>query len=151
MIISIDFDRALAAPHSYDAVDVRLRASAVRALAALRKAGHVLVLTSPRANLSLRVDPELNPLVRAGVVRIDRGTWESSRGVHSARFKTMLEAIKPVGHLFAAVDDGGQGPLLVDLAVTGDLVINGRSMAVEPRRAWAELAITYGDIGLDAA
>ncbi len=148
MIISVEFDRALAAPHAYAAEEVRLRQSAVNALVALRRAGHVLIVTSPRSNLAARVDPSLNPLVRAGAVRIDPKTWAASRETHSRRYTAMLRALKPLGALIAAVDDGAQGPLLVDMAITGDTVVNGRSMATEPRRAWAELALTYGDVGL---
>ena len=151
MIIAVDFDGALAAPHPYTAERVPLRRSAVKALRLLKRAGHVLVLTSPRANRALRVDPALDPLVRAGVRHVSREQWEAARGTHSARYRAMLDAVRPLG-LFDAVDDGEQGPLVADLSIRGDTVVNGRSMATEPRRCWAEVAVTYGDLGLyDAA
>ena len=146
MIISVEFDTAVAGKHAYGASKVPIRKAAIIGLRALKSAGHTLVLTSPRANKALRIDRNLDPLVRDGTIHIDKQTWSLHRAVHSRRYSAMLSAIKPIEALFDAVDDGEQGPLVVDLAINGGTAVNGAHMSMSPRKAWYELAITYGQL-----
>ncbi len=143
MIIAVDL-ATITLPHAYDAEALPLRKTAVTALRRLKAAGHVLVLTSSRANRALLVDPLLDPLVRAGVVGHSRERWDAARATHRTRYRAMLAVGRTLGDVFAAVDDGAQGPISADLAITPLTAINGARIDLEPRRAWREAAITYG-------
>ena len=145
MIIAVGFDGTivLRGAHADTVSPLRLRRGAIQALRALKKAGHVLVLSSTRANRALRVDPDLDPLVASGVTKIDRHQWQVSRLIHEARYDQMIHFVhEELPGLFAAVDDGKQGPVVADLYIdhrgvrVGDGALGAQS--------WEEIAATWG-------
>jgi hypothetical protein len=84
----------------------------------MKAAGHIVLLYSARANRALRVDPMLDPLVRAGVVRLDRKAWEAEQSLHEARYQQMVQfAATQLKGLIDAVDDGEQGKPAADLYI----------------------------------
>ena len=148
MIIAVKYESIVeenGLRHADTSTAPRLRAGALDALRALKRAGHVLVLTSPRANLALRSDPMLDPLVAAGVQPFDRGQWQRSRPIHQARYEEMRRMEQTVlGGLFAAVDDGRQGPIAADMTIDPHAVRMGHG--AHGAKAWSEIAATWGDV-----
>lgn len=120
MIIAFDFDGSIVSMdgRAYEDIETPLRfmPHARECLLALKRAGHVLLLYSARANRSLREDSQFDPLVRASVRKVDRERWERMRPINEARYQQMLDfvAIELPG-VFDAVDDGRQGKPCVDL------------------------------------
>lgn len=145
MIIAVDWDGTVVEQDGRAYVDVTtpevFRPGAKEALRALRAAGHTLLLYSARANRALRVDPNLDPLVRAGAKRIHLKAWEANRGVNAARYQQMITTVaRELPGVFAAVDDGLAGKpagcqlFLDDRALT----MGGAGLT------WAQVAERYG-------
>lgn len=147
MIIAVDFDDTIVsqAGRSYDDVTTPLAFldGALAGLRALRRAGHVLLLFSGRANRALRVDPGLDPLVRAGVRRVNRARWEKQRVVNEARYQQMLAFVDAsLPGLFAAVDDGQQGKPSADLFIDNRALRLGHGVLSV---SWRAVAYMYGE------
>jgi len=144
VILAVDFDGTCVERQGPDPQQpLRLRPGAKRALQALRAAGHVLFLSSSRANRSLREDPHLDPLVTAGARPLDRAAWQRQRAVHEQRYQQMREFVQAqLPGLFAAIDDGRQGKPLADLYLDdrGVRVGAGALGALD----WQEIAETWG-------
>ncbi|MFM2153885.1 MAG: hypothetical protein RL199_2320 [Pseudomonadota bacterium] len=122
MIICIDFDSTLVDEWGRKFADVttplKLMGGARKALQAMKAAGHVVLVSSARANRALRIDPELDPLVRSGVVKLDRAAWEAEQPLHEARCQQMVQfCATTLKGLVDAVDDGGQGKPVADVYI----------------------------------
>jgi len=147
VVICIDFDDTVVsqAGRAYEDVTtpLRLMSGARLALASLRRAGHTLLLCSARANRALRVDPMLDPLVRAGKRRFSRPEWERQQPVHEARYQQMLAfTAKELPGVFDAIDDGVQGK------PHADLFLDDKAMRIGPGvlgATWLVVAQVYGE------
>lgn len=146
MHIAIDFDgTVVSSAHAYGDLDtpLQLLPGSKDGLRALKRAGHVLILYSARANRSLWEDPELNPLVRAGVVRINRSAWEKSKELHLARYRQMIDfANAELPGMFDAIDDGKQGKPMADLFLDDLAIRVGHGAAA---LIWPQVAAIYGE------
>ena len=141
MVICIKYDGCVVKRAGHNQPD-RFVTGAVQALKALKAAGHVLVLTSPRSNLALREDPMLDPLVASKVLPVDRQQWERSRQVHVDRYARMLQTVQDrLPGIFAAIDDGKQGPIVADLYIEPMAVKVGAGL---DSKEWHEIAATWG-------
>lgn len=152
MIIAVDFDGTIVDDdRPYDDVTAPLEflPGAREGLEALRRAGHTLILYSGRANRALIEDPELDPLVRAGVRSVDRDAWTKRQKTNLARLGHMLEFVQEhLPNVFAVVDDGRQGKPSADMFIddrawrfgSGALAANWGEIA----RMWGEPV--YGDV-----
>ena len=143
MIIAVDFDGTIVKdnPRNTEAVDLLPRDGALEALRALKRAGHTLLLYSTRANRALREDPDLDPLVRAGIRRVDREAWRKAQPLHQRRFSAMAAWVAThLPGVFDAIDDGGQGKPDVDL------FIDDRALSAHSTRGggWAVILNRYG-------
>ncbi len=103
MIIALDFDSTLVDEWDRKFADtttpLKLMGGARKALQAMKAAGHVVLVSSARANRALRIDPELEPL-------------------HEARYQQMVQfCATQLKGLVDAVDDGGQGKPVADLYI----------------------------------
>ena len=147
MIIGLDFDGVVVSQErSYTDVTSPLvfMPGAREGLAALKAAGHTILLYSARACLALRTDPQLDPLVRAGVRRVDLAAWKAAQELHEARYQQMVAFVEEeLTGLIDAIDDGRQGkPAGVDLFIDDRVVRYGYgSMAL----GWDGIARLYGD------
>lgn len=145
MIVAVDYDGTVADTDGrpYDSPEVPALVSGVRdGLMALKRAGHKLILFSCRANRALREDPMLDPLVRAGVKRLDRAAWEKARPVHEARYQRMLEHVEAaLPGVFDAVDDGRQGKPEAQLYIDNLALRFGHGLRGS---SWATIATEYG-------
>jgi len=149
VIIAVDFDATVVRQdRSYDDVvsPLTFEEGAEVGLRALKRAGHVLLLWSARANRALREDPGLDPLVAAGVVRVDRVRWERMRPINVARYQQMIAFVKSeLDGVFDAIDGGLQGK------PCADLFIDDRAMrfgAGANGMTWRTLAYVYGELDL---
>ncbi len=147
MRICIDFDGTVVERdgrlHGDTVTPLKLRLHALKALRALRRAGHVLVLQSSRANLSLRSDPMLDPLIASGAVVFDRAQWQASAKVHEDRYRQMVQFVGlKLPDLFHAIDDGRQGKVVADLYIDdcGVRLGHGGLGAMD----WEKVAETWG-------
>lgn len=143
MIICVDFDGCVVRQAAFNAswAELELVHGAKDALIAMRNAGHILVLYSSRANRALRVDPSLNPLVRDGIIRVDRERWAKEESTYQQRYETMLEFIADqLPGVFHAIDDGSQGKPDADLFLEG----LGRTMDTHGS-AWRRVMHAYGE------
>ncbi len=113
MIIACDFDGTLvSSDREYTDVETPLEFlhGAKEGLQSLKAADHVIVIYSARANRALRIDPNLDPLVRAGLRRLDHEWWESNKDLNEARYQQMVEFCKTaLDGIVDVVDDGQQG------------------------------------------
>lgn len=147
MVIAIDFDGTLVSEtHKYEDLDTPLQLLpwAKEALEALKRAGHLLVLVSARANLSLRVDPMLDPLTKAGVRRFDPRRWKASKVLNEARYEQMLAFVElELPGLFDAIDDGQSGKMRADLFIDdrGLRYSRGGGLAAD----WPTIVSMYGE------
>jgi len=145
VIIAIDFDGTLVqhtSPHDPDA-HLLFTAGAREGLASLRAAGHVLLLYSARANRSLREDPQLDPLVRAGVKRVDMRRWAGDQAFAEQRYQQMVAFVeKELPGVFAAIDDGQQGKPLVDMLIDDLAMRYGHGATA---LGWRALASLWGE------
>lgn len=122
---------------------LRFMPGAQAGLAALKRAGHVLVLYSGRANRALRIDPALDPLVRVGVKKIRREWWEANQPINEARYQQMLSFVaEHLSGVFDAVDDGQQGKPSADLYIDDKALRLGRGV---DSVGWIGVAHRYGE------
>jgi hypothetical protein len=143
MIFCLDFDGTLVEQGPYDATTpLVLLPGAREALLSLKAADHLLVLWSARANLALREDPMLDPLVRAGAKRLNRAQWERSKEVHRARYQQMITFVDAeLPGIFDAIDDGRAGKLEADLYVDNRALRYGFGLDAV---GWSAIAARYG-------
>lgn len=131
--------------HAYDdlVTPLRLLTGAREGLAALKRAGHTLILFSARANRALREDPTIDPLARAGVRKGHRPTWEANKELNQARYQQMIDFVaKELPGVFSAIDDGMQGKPVADLFLDD----RGLRLGVGPLSAsWATVSQIYGE------
>ncbi len=147
MILAIDFDGTLVSQaRSYEDVTTPLQflPGARRGVLSLRKAGHTLILWSARSSPVLLEDPELDPLVRAGVKKADLARWEKMLPVHHARYQQMLDFVeRELPGVFAAVDDGMAGKLpWVDIFIDDKALRYGYGTG---GFGWPSIASMYGE------
>lgn len=141
MIICVDFDGTVVKDdHAYDDLQTPLELldGCLDALHALKRAGHLLVLWSGRASARLRIDPRLDPLVRAGVVRVDPARFEERKKLNEARYQQMLDFVREsMPGVWDAIDDGWGGK------PGADLFIDDRTIDGTPN--WPFIAARYGE------
>jgi hypothetical protein len=115
-----------------------------RGLAALKRAGHVLVLWSARSSPALTEDYHLDPLVRAGVIRVDINEWPALRALNRDRRDHMLRFVaEQLPGIFAVVDDGYAGKLPgVDLFIDDRALRLGGGLGGV---GWEAVAKAYGE------
>lgn len=146
MIICCDFDgTCVRQDHPYDDVTspLQLQPGAKQALQALKRAGHVLILWSARSSRALLIDPTLDPLVRAGIRRVDMAAWRRSQPLNIARHRQMLEFVATeLAGIFDAIDDGSAGKPSADLFIDDRALRFGRARG---GLAWNQIAGSYGD------
>ena len=143
MIIAIDFDGTLVSnERAYDDVTspLMMLPGALAALRALKRADHTVLIYSARANLALRRDPMLDPLVRAGHrPAAEARRWAASQMLAEARYRHMVEfCTQRLKGLVDAVDDGGQGKPMADLFIVDRAVSYGLL-------SWAQIVQEYGE------
>lgn len=146
MIVAVDLDSTLVDEWGRKFSDttspLKLMGGARKALQAMKAAGHVVLLYSARSNRALRVDPELDPLVRAGVVRLDRKAWEAEQPLHEARYQQMVQfAATQLKGLVDAVDDGAQGKPVADLFIDDRALRFGGGV---DGHSWFDIARQFG-------
>jgi hypothetical protein len=143
MRIAVDFDGTIVSqdrPYNDLSSPLEFIPGAKEGLLSLRRAGHSLLLWSARASRALLADPNLDPFVRAGVVKSNRSHWLESRHLHRARFEAMVEFVnRELPGVFDAIDDGLAGKPSVDLFV------DDRSMVMRGPATWSRIARTYGE------
>lgn len=153
MYIAVDFDGTVVVQdgRAYDDLETPLEFlrdpdtgyGARDGLLALKRGGHRLLLWSGRASRSLRIDPGLDPFVRAGARPLNRLEWEARRPIHVARYQQMLDFV--AAHLpgvFDAIDDGAAGKPQVDLFLDDKAVRRGPGPG---GFGWRALAFLFGD------
>ncbi len=149
MIICIDFDNTVVVQDGRDYEDVTTPLEfmpwAKEALHALKAADHVLLLYSCRANRALLEDPALDPLVRAGVRRINIRWWQQSQPINQARYDQMVAFVEAeLPDVFAAIDDGVQGKASADLYLDDKAL----QLGYGPYGAgWTDIIEMYGETG----
>jgi len=121
MLIAVDFDGTIVRddrPYEDVTTPLVFMPGAFEGLLSLKRAGHVLILWSARSNRALLFTPEWDPLVRAGVRKVNLERWESERSTHWARLFQMQRFIdRFLPGVFAVIDDGLQGKPCVDLFI----------------------------------
>lgn len=143
MLIALEFDGVVVREddHDFDDTDtpLQLMPGALLGLRSLRQAGHVLLLFSERANRALRENPAFDPLVVAGVTRVDLAKWSQEQVVYQARFEQMVSFCEgQLRGVFHAVDTGEQGKPAVDL------LIDRRVFGYRRTDGWMKLTSLYG-------
>lgn len=144
MIIALDFDGTLVRENAYadTAKPLRFLPGAKEALVALKRAGHTLILWSARSNRALLYTPSWDPLVRAGIRKVNLARWRAERPVHQARYRQMLAFVeRELTGIIDAVDDGLQGK------PTADLFIDNRALRYgfgADALGWRGIAALYG-------
>lgn len=143
MLFAIDFDGTIVQQtHHYADLDTPLEfmPQAEQALRSLKAAEHVLLLWSSRASRALLYDPQLDPLVRAGIRKLNRSAWEKSYSLQWARYKQMLAFVEQrLQGVFDAIDDGAAGKPQVDF------FIDDKAFRMDMLgTAWQALARRYG-------
>jgi hypothetical protein len=122
MYCFIDFDNTIVSqdrPYEDVTTPFEFLPHARETLYSLVAAGHELTLWSARASPVLLVDPNLDPLVRAGVRKVHRETWEKSLELNKARLQHMLDFVDvELPGVFVAISDGREGkPCPCDLMI----------------------------------
>lgn len=148
IVIAVDFDGTVVVQRGRHYADVttplEFIPGAPEALRALKAAGHTLLLWSGRASRALLYDPNLDPLVRAGVRPLLRETWEAARPLHQARYDQMVAFVeRNLPGVFDAVDDGAGGKPSVDLFID-DKAFGLREVLGTGGGTWAEIADVLG-------
>lgn len=143
MLIAVDFDGVVVRkdrPFADITTPLQFMPYAKEGLESLKRAGHVMLLYSARANRALLYTAEWDPLVRAGVRRPHEAAWAQGREIHWARYSQMLAFCEEqLPGVFAAVDDGLQGKPLADLFIDDRSVEFGIGS-----NGWADLIAIYG-------
>lgn len=142
MLLAIDFDGCVvSSERAYDDIHTPLEflPGALEGLRALKRAGHVLLLWSARANRSVRVDWTLNPLWVKGIVPFDVKSWHVNQPLEEARYQQMLEFVeRHLDGVFDAIDQGKQGKPVVDL------FFDEKALAPYESGGWERIAEVYG-------
>jgi hypothetical protein len=143
VFIAVDFDGTIVQmDHAYDDLKAPLVfvPRAKEALAALKNAGHVLMLWSARSSPALLVDPKHDPLVAAGVRKIPLKQWRASLPVNLARHQQMIDFVnRELPGVFAVLNGGAQrGKPDVDLFID-DRMANPQTVG------WANIERVYGE------
>lgn len=143
MRIAIDFDGTIVSQeHAYDDLETPLQflPGAKEGLLALKRAGHTLLLWSARSAPRLLVDPNLDPLVRAGAVHKSEDEYRANQGLYQARYRQMVDFVDTqLAGVFDAVDDGMGGK------PGCDLFVDDRAMQASGSGFWRDLASSHGD------
>lgn len=137
VIIAIDYDGTIVTqdlPYNDVTTAPTFMPGAVEGLKALKRAGHKLLLYSARANLALRENPYLNPLI----TEFDEKAFEQEKTLQVARYWAMVQFVRAtLPGIFDAIDNGHQGK------PTADLFIDDKNaFAVID---WSLIAAVYGD------
>lgn len=147
MIIAVDFDGTIVVQDGYKYSDLetplKFMPGAKEGLAALKRAGHTLILWSGRASHYLRVNPELSPLVRASGKAVNLERWaKDSQPLNQARYEQMLEfvAVELPG-VFDAIDEGDSGKPPADLFIDDKAVRYGLGLS---GMGWTQLGKIFG-------
>ena len=136
LYIAVDFDGTIVSELKGP---LTFMPGAAEGLAALKAAGHKLLLYSARANRSLRQDPSLDPMVRAGALDSDALTWFDAMEDYEKSYQEMVDFVtERLPGVFDAIDDGQQGKPLADL------FIDDRAATKHARVDWAWLAARFG-------
>lgn len=121
MFIAVDFDNTIVQqdrPYEDVTTPLVFVPGALEGLRALKAAGHILLLWSGRASRALLEDPSLDPLVRAGVRRVDLQGWMARQPINLARYEQMLAFVaEHLPDVFDAVDDGLGGKPSVEVFI----------------------------------
>jgi hypothetical protein len=145
VVIVVDFDGTIVEDdREYDdlVTPLRFKPWAREALLMLKHAGHTLVLQSARASRDLLFNPELDPLVRAGVRFVSEKRWHESLPLNWARYEQMKAFVaSELPGVFAAIDDGASGKLHADLFIDDKGQRYGAGMGAV---SWQNLALLYG-------
>lgn len=149
MVIAIDFDGTIVVQdgRAYGDVEAPLEfiPGAREGLAALKAAGHTLLLWSARLSRSLLVDPMLDPLVRSGARHADLAAWKASLPLNQARAQQMLDFVeRELPGTFDAIDDGAAGKPQVDTFIDDKAVRAGYGPGAS---SWQRIAWLYGEKG----
>ncbi len=144
MILAIDLDNTVVVQdgRAYEDVSTPLEfmPGALDALRALKRAGHVIVIYSARANRALRHHPSFDPLVRKGIRKVDWAEWGRSSEINTARYIQMVEFCRTeLAGIVDAVDNGYQGK------PSADLFIDDKALRFGYDAGWATIAQTYGE------
>jgi hypothetical protein len=146
VIICVDFDGTVVRDdRAYDDLETPLELveGAEEALRALKLAGHTLILSSGRANRSLREDWRLNPLWRDKLVPFDELRWRRNRQTNQDRFEQMVVFVEEsLPGVFDSIDEGEQGKPSADLFIDDRAVRLGGGW---PGTDWATIMGTLGD------
>jgi beta-phosphoglucomutase-like phosphatase (HAD superfamily) len=139
MKMAIDFDGTIVemqAEYADLTTPFTLIPGAKEALYQLKAAGHILLLWSARASLALRKDPQLDPLIRCGVVR-PHGKMDLA--LNEARYQQMLDFVEQeLPGVFDAIDDGTASKPSVDL------FIDDKAVQAVGAQTWRALAEVFG-------
>ena len=147
MFIAVDFDDSIVSTRgrAYDDLTTPLSfvPGAKAGLLSLKKAGHMLLLYSARANRASREDPALDPMVRSGARKVHQKTWDADRALNQARYQQMLDFVATeLPGVFDAIDDGTQGKPIADLFVDDrGLRLGHGPMTV----SWSVVSQVYGE------
>ena len=146
MIVAIDFDSTLVDEWGRKFADVttplKLMGGARKALQAMKAAGHVVLVSSARANRALREDPMLDPLARVGAVKVDIVQWTKEQPLHEARYRQMVQFCgTSLKGLVDAVDDGRQGKPAADLYIDDRALRFGGGV---DGHSWFDIARQFG-------
>jgi len=118
MVIVVDFDGTVV-DASHAKADLQtplvLLKGAKEALLQLKALGHLLILSSARANRAMLYAPDLDPLVRVGKRKVDLVAWKKAYPTNWARYRQMVVfVIEVLPGIFDAIDDGQAGKLEAD-------------------------------------
>ncbi len=146
MVIAVDFDGTIVSqdrPYADVKSSLEFMPYAKEGLQALKRAGHMILVYSARANRALLVDPELDPLVRAKKKSVNKERWEASRGLHWARYHQMVEFIKEnLSEEVDAIDDGQQGKPQAAVFIDDRALRFGSTLG---GHGWKSIAEKYGN------
>lgn len=147
MLIAVDFDGTIVEedgrPFADTTSPLKFLPGAREALLSLKRAQHTLLLWSCRSNRALLQDPNLDPLVRAGVRRSKMPRWEAELTVHFARLRQMERFVEAhLAGVFAAIDDGVQGKPCADLFIDNRALRYGFGPDAV---GWQGVQVLYGE------
>jgi hypothetical protein len=145
MLIAIDFDGTIVEQDGrrYDATSpLRFMPGAREALLDLNAAGHVLVLWSARARLTLRDPRYVDPLVAAGI-KTARPRTPEEYAVNEARYAQMVAFVRTyLAGVFTYVYHGGElDKPGVDLFIDDKALRLGADLGGQ---SWYDIAKVYG-------
>lgn len=145
-MIAIEFDGVVVKPQRRGK-PLELMPGVEDGLAALKAAGHILLLSSARANKAARFMSSLDPLVGAGAIKIDMKNWVRDKDLAEARYQEMVTFVATeLPDLFDAIDNGEQGRPWAQLYIESPRTIIHHPLGDgESAWSWAQIAETHGD------